>query len=94
MPRRKESDSQTGLPFSRFPSRERTLEIHCDNCQARLVAWYASEEEAETETVDVEKCELCAGDSFKKHVLRYRDPADRAGDRAERKARLSRGLGL
>jgi hypothetical protein len=40
VPRRKESDSQTGLPFSRVPRRERTLEVHCDNCQARFVAWY------------------------------------------------------
>ena len=70
MPRRKESDSQTGLPFSRSPSRERTLEVHCDNCQARFVAWYGTEEDAETETVDVEKCGLCGGDSFKKDVFR------------------------
>jgi hypothetical protein len=66
MPKRKESDSQTGLPFSRSPSRERTLEVHCDNCQARFVAWFGTEEDAETETVDVEKCGLCGGDSFKK----------------------------
>lgn len=70
MPRRKESDSQTGLPFSRSPSRERTLEVHCDNCKARFVAWYGTEEDAETETVEVEKCGLCGGDSFKKDVFR------------------------
>jgi hypothetical protein len=67
VPRRKEPDSQTGLPFSRrAPSRERTLEVRCDNCQARFVAWYGTEEDAETETVAVEKCGLCGGDSFKK----------------------------
>jgi hypothetical protein len=66
MPRRKESDLQTGLPFSRSPTRERTLEVRCGNCQARFVAWYGTGEEAETETVDVEKCGLCGGDSFKK----------------------------
>jgi Zn finger protein HypA/HybF involved in hydrogenase expression len=66
MPRRKESDSQSHLPFSRSPSRERTLEIYCDNCQARFVAWYGTEEEADTETIDVEKCGLCGGDSFKR----------------------------
>jgi hypothetical protein len=66
VPKRNESDSQTGLPFSRSLSRERTLEVHCDNCKARFVAWYGTEEDAETETVDVEKCGLCGGDSFKK----------------------------
>jgi hypothetical protein len=70
MPRRKESDSQTDLQFSRSPSRERTLEVHSDNCKARFVAWYRTEEGAETETVDVEKCGLCGGDSFKKDVFR------------------------
>ena len=66
MPRRKESDSQTGLAFSQTPSRERTLEVHCGNCQTRFVAWYGTEEEANTETIDVEKCGLCGGDSFKR----------------------------
>jgi hypothetical protein len=62
VPRRKESVSQTGLPFSRrAPIRERTLEVHCDNCQARFVAWYGTEEDADTETIDVEKCGLCGG---------------------------------
>jgi hypothetical protein len=66
VPRRGQPESQTGLPFSRSPSRERTLEIHCDNCQARFVAWYGTEEDADTDTIDVEKCGLCGGDSFKK----------------------------
>lgn len=70
MPRRKESDSQSDLPFSRSPSRERTVEVHCGNCHARFVAWYGREEDAETETVDVEKCGLCGGDSFKKDVFK------------------------
>jgi len=66
MPRRKEPDSQTGLLFSRSTSRERTLEIHCDNCQASFIAWHGTEEDADTETIDVERCGLCGGDPFKK----------------------------
>jgi hypothetical protein len=69
MPRQKESDSQTCLPLSRSPSRERTIEVHCDNRQARFVAWYGTEDDADTEMVDVEKCGLCGGDSFKKDVF-------------------------
>jgi hypothetical protein len=49
-----------------MPNRDRTLEVHCDNCQARFVAWYGTEEDADTETIDVEKCGLCGGDPFKK----------------------------
>ena len=70
MRRRKESDSQTGLSFSRAPNRERTVEVKCGNCQARFVAWYGTEDDAETETVDVEKCGLCGGDAFKKDVFK------------------------
>jgi hypothetical protein len=66
MPRRRGSDSGNVLPFSRPPNRERTLEIHCDNCQARFIAWYGTEEDAETDTIDVEKCGLCGGDPLKK----------------------------
>ena len=69
-PRRKESASQTGLPFARAPSLERTLEVRCGNCKARFVAWYGTEEDADTETVDVEKCGLCGGDSFRKDVFK------------------------
>ena len=61
MPRLKESDSQTGLPFCLSPSRDRTLEVHCNNCKARFVAWYGTDEDAETETVDFEKCGFCGG---------------------------------
>ena len=57
----------TGLPFSRSLLRARTLEVHCDNCQARFVAWYGTEEDADTQTIDVE---LCGGDSFKKDVFK------------------------
>jgi hypothetical protein len=64
--KRKESGSQTGLQFSHSPSRDRTLEVHCGNCQAHFVAWYGSEEDADTETLDLEKCGLCGGDPFKK----------------------------
>ena len=70
MPRLKESDSQTGLPFCLSPSRDRTLEVHCNNCKARFVAWYGTDEDAETETVDVEKCGFCGGDSFRKDVFK------------------------
>ena len=70
MPRGRQPESQTGLPFSRAPSRERTVEVHCDNCQARFVAWYGTEEDAETETIDVEKCGLCGGDSLKRDVFK------------------------
>jgi hypothetical protein len=66
VPKRKESDTQTGLSFSRSPSRERTLEVKCGNCQTRFVAWYGTAEDAETETVDVGKCGLYGGDSFKR----------------------------
>jgi hypothetical protein len=65
VPKRR-TESQTGLPFSRSPNRERTLEVHCSNCQARFVAWYGTEEDADTEAVDVEKCGLCGGDPFKR----------------------------
>jgi len=66
MPRRRGSDSGNVLPFSRPPNRERTLEIHCDNCQARFNAWYGTEDDGDTDTIDVEKCGLCGGDPFKK----------------------------
>jgi hypothetical protein len=65
-----EHTRKSDLPFSRAPSRERTLEVHCDNCQARFVAWYGTEEDAETETIDVEKCGLCGGDSFRKDAFK------------------------
>jgi hypothetical protein len=42
------------------------LKIHCDSCQARFVAWYGTEEDADTQTIDVEKCGLCGDDTFKK----------------------------
>ena len=69
MLKRKGPESQTNL-FSRSPGRERILEVRCDDCQARFVAWYGTEEDAETETVDVEKCGLCRGDAFKKDVFK------------------------
>jgi hypothetical protein len=69
VPRRR-TESQTDLPFSRLPSREQTLQVHCENCQARFVAWYGTEDDAETETIDVEKCGLCGGDPFKKRTSR------------------------
>jgi hypothetical protein len=49
-----------------MPDRDRTLEVHCRNCGARFVAWYGSEEDADTEVKDVDKCGLCGGDPFKK----------------------------
>lgn len=54
----------------RMAGRERTLEVHCRNCGARFVAWYGSEEDADTEVKDVDKCGLCGGDPFKKDNLK------------------------
>ena len=42
------------------------MEIQCENCQARFVAWYGTEEDADTQTIDVENCGLCGSDPFKK----------------------------
>jgi len=70
MPRRRGSDSGNVLPFSRPPNRERTLEIHCDNCQARFIAWYGTEEDADTDTIDVEKCGLFGGDPLTRTISR------------------------
>jgi hypothetical protein len=56
--RRKEPDSQIGLPSSRSPSRGRTLEVRCGNCQGCFVAWYGTEEDAHTEATEVEKVGL------------------------------------
>jgi len=66
VPKRKETDSQSDLPFSRAPDTSRTLEIHCGNCGARFIAFYGTEEDTATETVDTNKCGLCGGDSSKK----------------------------
>lgn len=32
-----------------------------EKCQARSVAWYGIEEDADSQTIDVEKCRLCGG---------------------------------
>ena len=66
MARRKETDSQSDLPFSRAPDTSRTLEIHCGNCGARFIAFYGTEDDAATEIVDTNKCGLCGGDPLKK----------------------------
>ena len=63
------SDSQTGSPFSWSPSRERTLEVRCGNCQARFVACYGTDEDPTTRLSTCEKCG-CGGDSFKKYVFK------------------------
>ena len=65
-PKQRPADSQGELPFLRSANRERTLQIHCDNCQARFVAYYGTREDPETATIDVEKCGLCGGDSTKR----------------------------
>jgi hypothetical protein len=31
----------------------------------RIARWYGTEEDADTDTIDVEKCGLCGGDPFK-----------------------------
>jgi hypothetical protein len=70
VPRQRGSDSGSVLPFSRPLSRERTLKIHCDSCQARFVARHGTEEDADTQTIDVEKCGLSGGDTFKKDNIK------------------------
>ena len=65
-PKQRPTDSQGELPFLRSAHHERTLQIHCDNCQARFVAYYGTREDPETATIDVEKCGLCGGDSTKR----------------------------
>jgi hypothetical protein len=42
------------------------LEIHCGNCGALFIAFYGTEEDADTEVVDTDECGLCGGDPFKK----------------------------
>ena len=66
MPKGKRSETQGDLQLSRPPDATRTLEVRCGNCQAQFVAWYGSEEDADTEVKDVEKCGLCGGDPFKR----------------------------
>ena len=66
VPKRKETDTQLNLPFSRLPDTRRALEIHCGNCGARFIAFYETEEYAATQIVDAEKCGLCGADQFKK----------------------------
>jgi len=44
---------------------ERTLEVICSNCGAKFIAYYGYDEES-VETVEVQKCGLCHGDSFKR----------------------------
>jgi hypothetical protein len=61
----------------------------CENRCARFVAWYGTEEDAETETVDVEKCALCGGDSFKRDnfkdcTLRLMAQVTACGDKPRR----------
>jgi hypothetical protein len=65
--KRRPTDAQGELPFLTGPSnRERTVEIHCANCQAHFVAYYGTKEDAKTETIEVEKCGLCGGDPLKR----------------------------
>jgi NAD-dependent SIR2 family protein deacetylase len=54
------------LPASVLKLRYGFGRSRCDNCRARLTSWYGTEEDADTDTVDVEKCGLCGGDPFKK----------------------------
>jgi hypothetical protein len=64
--KRRQTDSQTDLLFLRSPDTSRTLEIHCGSCGAKFVAFYGTEDEAGTETVEMKKCGLCGGDPFKR----------------------------
>src|SRR5215468_1917717 len=49
--KRRQTDPQPDLPFLHSADTRRTLEIHCGNCGARLIAFYGSDEDAATETV-------------------------------------------
>jgi len=49
-----------------MPSPDRTLEVHCGNWGARFVAYYGTDEDADTETINLEKCGLCGGDPLRK----------------------------
>jgi hypothetical protein len=53
-------DIGTLIIFSQSP----TENFEC--CQARFVACYGTEEDADIPTIDVEKCGLCGDDTFKK----------------------------
>jgi hypothetical protein len=66
MPKRRHTETQSDLPFSRSPDTSRTLEIHCGNCGARFIAFFGTEDDAATEIVDTSRCGLCGGDPFKK----------------------------
>ena len=72
MPKPKETEPRSALPFS--PSRDtgRTVEVHCGNCCARFVAFYGTEEDAGTETVNTEKYGLYDGDALKNDNSRFR----------------------
>jgi hypothetical protein len=75
-----------------MPARDRMLEVHCGNCGARFVAWYGTEEDADTEVKDVEKCGLCGGDPFKKDNFQgLHFATGGASDGAEHQAQLIEG---
>jgi hypothetical protein len=67
-PERRPTDPQGDLPLLGSPNRERT--IHCDNCLRRFVAYYGTKEDAEPETIDVEKFGPCGGDPSKVTISR------------------------
>jgi hypothetical protein len=46
------------------------LRSTAENCGARFVAWYGTEEDIGTEVKDVAKCGLCGGDPAKHDNLR------------------------
>lgn len=58
-----------GCAVKPMPNRDRTLEVRCGNCRARFIAWYG-EEDAPTESVEVDECGLCGGDTFKNDVFK------------------------
>jgi len=64
VPRRRGSDSGTVPPFSRQPSRERTLEVHRDNCQGAFHRVVRHRGRRRQPVLDVEKCGPCGGDPF------------------------------
>jgi len=46
---------------------DHTLEVHCQNCRAKFIAWYG---DAGTQTIDVEKCGLCGGDPWRRDIFK------------------------
>jgi len=84
--RRKGSNSQNDLPLAR-PSRDGPAGS-LRQPLARFIAYYGTEEDADTESIELEKCGLCAAPLQERQFQGLRLATDRAGCRAEGEARL------